>query len=161
MEYDKNKYENIDNDKNLEYRKYDLPEEQIRSRNALADPTIKSFTIDQPMKIEIIKSDSSVTQSSFKPNYKTLRVQWFVVNGADAYEVRFYVDGLLMNNLTEHVVPNENNLYEDNASGQKFMHTVTRYYPNKYSKKSEITCEISAIKDGKYSDSDSPYSQIN
>jgi hypothetical protein len=156
LEYNKNKYENIDNNKNIEEKKFEFNSDILVSKGSIADPIIKSF--------EVLPSSLPGTNQ-----YKLL-VQFYLVPSADSYEVRFYKDGILLNNLTERIVPSEKNISNSvlgDPDAEKFIQITSWWWPpteHKYVKTEEnyeLTCQVSAIKNGKYSDSDSMYNQLD
>lgn len=151
LEYHEKKYDNIESDKNLDERKFELSSDVIRSKENIADPVIRKFTA------EIFKVRGSGYQ------YK-LVAQWFLVPGADSYEVRFYKDGVLLNNLTERLVPSDktiSNIVWNNPDAPEFMQKVTWWRPPDPEGEYKLSFEVSAIKNGKYSDSESAYNQLS
>ena len=160
LEYNKDKYENIDNNKNLDEKKFELISDVIKSKESISNPVIRKFTAE-------------LEKRKGLGWYHKFVAQWFLVPGADSYEVRFYKDGILLNNLTERLVPSSktiSNILWSNPDAPEFMQKVTFWSPYlhtkqlpsyTYSKKPnetyELSCQVSAIKNGKYSDSESYY----
>lgn len=152
LEYDSNKYENIDEGKNLIDKKYDLELGGLSTRFRTAAPEIRSFLAEYD-------GESSNPDGSSGSIYKLI-VQWYTVPSVDAYEIRFYLNNVLISNLTEIKVADRGTTFE--SSEGDYMRLNTSYIMSEDVRDGiDITCQISSIKNGRYSDQNSALEGFN